>query len=122
MSEPADADTKFAVLQDQIAEKYYTDGCQPSTADASFLLGAANMLASLFQAERNSLQTERDGWRAENDRHRSLYVDAVKERDQLRAEIKAMRDTCPHCGDQCLSAKCAAARQRLDKYLEVVDG
>jgi hypothetical protein len=35
----------------------------------------------------DNLVAERNGWRAENDRHRALYVDAAKERDQLRAGI-----------------------------------
>lgn len=34
---------------------------------------------------------ERDGWRRENDRHRHLYIEAVKERDELRGAI-AERD------------------------------
>jgi hypothetical protein len=32
-----------------------------------------------------------EGWRAENDRHRALYVEAAKERDQLRAVVSRFR-------------------------------
>jgi hypothetical protein len=31
-----------------------------------------------------------EGWRAENDRHRALYVVAVKERDRLRAILDTL--------------------------------
>lgn len=41
--------------------------------------------------ERDRLRAEADGWRSENDRHRSLYVEAVMERDNLRAAIDAER-------------------------------
>jgi hypothetical protein len=42
-------------------------------------------------AERDRLQVQADGWRAENDRHRSLYVEAVKERDDLRVVRDRLR-------------------------------
>lgn len=35
----------------------------------------------------NQLSAERDGWRHENDRHRDLYVAAVKERDELQLRV-----------------------------------
>jgi hypothetical protein len=37
-------------------------------------------------------KAEADGWKRENDRHRAHYVEAVKERDRLRAVVDAAKD------------------------------
>lgn len=48
-------------------------------------------VASEVTVERDRLRDEVTGWRAENDRHRALYIEAVKERDRLRVVMDAAR-------------------------------
>ena len=52
-------------------------------------------LAGLYECVRDLL-AERDGWRRENDRHRALYIGAVKERDRLRRAVNG----CSRCGQR----------------------
>lgn len=79
-------DDNYSLLQEAVEEKVRLEG-QREIIDHA--LHAAVI-------ERDGLQDEATGWRAENDRHRALYVEAVRERDDLRTEIHATRDTIGH--------------------------
>jgi hypothetical protein len=63
--------------------------------------------------ERDRLRAAVDGWRGENDRHRALYVEAVKTRDRLRAAVAEWQAAHAALTGDGGEARCIAAARAL---------
>lgn len=101
MSDVDSTDAKFAMLNEQIGKKFYTDGYRPTLDDASVLLGGATMLAGLFQAERDRLRADHDHLVKINAALRTrpdlaerapLVVELFADRDRLRAIVRRAQE------------------------------